>query len=633
MSRWSSLLVFIILVLLGGLVHQLNEPRSNNNYFQYQSGVYLIGKIADEPIENDKNWRFPFQIDYIIDSLLEMKPAEGRVMLTIKKTSDVNHYFYGDQLLIPNRTTTVSKAYNPKQFDYAQYLENKNIYHQAYVEEENISLLYARKGNVIISKALQFRENLVNKFKSFIADSTALQVSSALIFGYRQDFSPDLLDAFVKTGTVHVLSVSGLHVGIVFFLLNSLLRHLDRYRNGRFIRLYTTLFAVWVYVVLTGMAPAILRAGIMISFFLVAELSGRKQNNLNTLFSSAFFILLINPKLLFDVGFQLSYTAVLGLFTMYPLLNTTFVVKNKLVNKIKQYIFISIAAQLFTAPLVLYYFNQFPNYFLLGNLFIAIPSTLLMYVGIVLAFSPFHFLNKFLGAVIEYLNEFILSGLYSVERLPYAVVSGVDFSIQHVCLLYSIIVFVTLGWNKRVGLKIMLSLLLLIILVTTFYLNVFRLSTFHGIKIYNINNDFAIAFFKRGKVSLFSNVDSLKHSKIKYNIWPDIERYTTINSVKFEKVKITADSTAVLKGYGLQVAIIHGEYVPPDLGDCDLILFRQNVKGRQNLNLQEAPNVPYIFDGSNTGKNVDQLLQQADSLKRSYYILKDNFSYVWSKQD
>lgn len=633
MSRCLSILVFIILLLFGALVQQLHEPRSSKGYFEHYSGRYLIGKITDEPVERDKNWRFPFRIDYVVDPLSQVIPAEGNVMLTIEKKAGLNKYLYGDQLLIPNQVIGLSKAYNPKQFDYAQYLENKSIYHQSYLLADNTYLLYPNKGNVIVSKALQLRENLVNKFKVFIADSTALQVSSALIFGYRQDFSPELLDAFVKTGTVHVLSVSGLHVGIVFLLLNSILRHIDRYRYGRLFRLYIVLLAVWMYVILTGMAPAILRAGIMISFFLVSELSGRKQNNLNTLFSSAFFLLLINPKLLYDVGFQLSYTAVLGLFTIYPLLNTTFRVKHKLLNKIKQYIAISVAAQLFTAPLVLYYFHQFPNYFLLGNLFIAIPSTFLMYFGIALAVSPLHFLNAFLADVIQYLNTFILSGLTFVERLPYAVLSGVDFSMLQVLLLYSIIILITLGWNKRVGKKIIISLLLLIILIVTFYLNVVRLNIFHGVKIYNINNDFVVAFFKSGKVSLFSNINSLHDAKLKYNVWPDIERYTTISSTNFENVKITADSTAVLRGYGMSVAVINGEYIHSGVKDSDLILFRGNKNNRLDLNIKEAPDVPYIFDGSNTNKNVEKLALQADSLKRSYYILKDNFSYVWSKQD
>src|SRR5690606_21277010 len=135
-----------------------------------------------------------------------------------------------------------------------------------------------------------------HKFETYLQNQEAFHVVSALIFGYRSQIDPDTLQAFTSTGTVHVLSVSGLHVGLVFGFLNLLLKGLDRHKYGKVIRSTIILLCIWSYVVLTGMAAPILRAGIMISFFLLSTLIGRKQVPLNTLATSALFILLFTPK-------------------------------------------------------------------------------------------------------------------------------------------------------------------------------------------------------------------------------------------------------------------------------------------------------------------------------------------------
>src|SRR5690606_7700288 len=199
--------------------------------------------------------------------------------------------------------------------------------------------------------------------------SDARDIVAALILGYRAHFPVETLTAFVNTGTVHVLSVSGLHVGLVFLLLNFTLGFLDRFRYGKSLRFLLILTAIWAYVLLTGMAPSILRAGVMISFLLVAGCSGRANLNLNSLFASACCLLFLDSFIIFDMSFQLSYVAVLGLITLYPMLNSLVEINNRWLRGIRHALLVSLSAELFTTPLALYYYLQFPNYFLLGNLF------------------------------------------------------------------------------------------------------------------------------------------------------------------------------------------------------------------------------------------------------------------------
>lgn len=635
-QRRFSVLITGWLITLGFLCSKGNDPKVGHKYYEHYDAVFLTGLIVDEPIVKENQVRFPLRIQYVYDSIFTKYAVQGTIMMTIKQDDSSytkTNYTYGDQLLLPNKLQVVPKAYNPKQFDYGRYLRNKAIYQQGFIIDTAVRVLQHNQGNIVTSQALKARKYLLNKFQRFIIDSTALKVSSALILGYRQEFSPDLLEAFTRTGTIHVLSVSGLHVGIVFYLLNSLLRFLDRWSYGRLFRLCVVLFGVWTYVLLTGMAAAILRAGIMITFFIVSELIGRKPNNLNTLFSSAFFMLQIDPKLLFEVGFQLSYTAVLGLFTFYPLLNHSFLVKNRYLRKLQQYVFISIAAQLLTAPLVLYYFHQFPNYFLLGNLFIAVPSTLLMYLGIGLAASPFQHLNHFLADCIASLNSFILGGLSFIERLPYSIWVGVDFSIAQVLCSYVFLLLLLLAWNNRESRKLLFSFLWMLILIFSVYWQIWRLHSFQGVKIYNMQRDFTLAFFNNGKVFVLSNLDSLQHSKLKYRVWPDIERYAPATDIQFEQITLDSDSVIFFSGNGLKVGLLKQGIAHHRLKDCDLIILRRGARWAQSEKWTRLQRSTYILDASHTEADIQKFTREADSLQQSYYILKDNFSYVWEKQD
>lgn len=174
------------------------------------------------------------------------------------------------------------------------------------------------------------------------------------------------------------------------------------------------------------MNPPIMRAGIMISFFVCSLLINRKQISLNTLAASAFFILLFAPNYLFDVGFQLSYSAILGIILLFPILRNYYLTSNNCVNKVLEYIYVSLSAQLFTLPLTLYYYGQFPNYFLLANLFIAIPSTLIMYIGVGLAILPMEWTNRLFGIILDWLLKSLMAVLKWIEDLPLANIHGIE---------------------------------------------------------------------------------------------------------------------------------------------------------------------------------------------------------------
>jgi len=621
---------YVLLAILGFYAIKRDDPAHQEDYFGKQHPPLLIGLIKDEPIYKEKSIRFPVEVSAMQDSL-SRHSASGTIMVTVKRgKNDINLFHYGDRIVFKNSCTPVVPAYNPNQFNYKRYLENKNIHYQTYLTLSEIRVIASDEGNPVLAFALQARKHLADKFSKHIPETHAFQISAALIFGYRTDMNPEILQAFTNTGTIHVLSVSGLHVGIVFALLHYLLQFMDRFPMGRTLRFCLTLGAIWSYVILTGMAPAILRAGIMITFFVVAAWTNRTQQNLNTLFASAFFILLFDPRMLLDVGFQLSYAAVLGLFTLYPLLQHSFPIKNKYAKILTQYIFISIAAQLFTAPLALFYFHQFPNYFLLGNLFIAIPSTLTMYMGLALAISPFETLNDILGKALERLVDQTYLGLQKIDALPYAVWQGIDFGIGELLLFSLGILLLTITWNNRQKAAFWGCLACAGILVMVISWQSIQRQSFKGITFYNTQHHLTMALFASGKAPhVLSTLDSLTHPQLLFHMWPDLQRYTRPEKTAFSPLDNEKRENKMLKIADISIAILEKKQLSDKLlKNADIIIWRYG----NYTDMHSVKNAFLIFDGSNFGTRLADLTAQADVLGISYYVLKDNFAYVWERK-
>lgn len=196
-----------------------------------------------------------------------------------------------------------------------------------------------------MANALALRRQMVEKLKKQMHDPNAIAVASTLILGYKADLSEDVLQAYSKTGTIHVLSVSGAHVAIIWALLAFMLNFLNRFRHGRVIKAIIIIPIIWYYAMLTGFSPAVCRAAVMISTVIIGKTYNRYINNLNILAISAFILLLYNPLLITDVGFQLSYLAVAGLVVLQPVVYEWLTFSNKWIDKLWALCSVSIAAQ------------------------------------------------------------------------------------------------------------------------------------------------------------------------------------------------------------------------------------------------------------------------------------------------
>lgn len=372
----------------------------------------------------------------------------------------------GDIILLAAPIDPIANAGNPGEFDAEYFWRTKGIKKMCFVQKEQFIFLEHHSPPWITQKLNALREGLVSILKNNLSGDE-LSIALALILGDKTLLDTEVKTSFTNTGAMHVLAVSGLHVGIIMQLLI--------YFLGIFNRLISRKTAVaivvgvmWIYAILTGLSPSVLRAVLMFSILVLSQLSERSYSPLNALFFTGFVLCLWNPFTLFDIGFQLSFLAMLGIFLFYKPIEKMLYFENRILIKIWQGTAIGFAAQLMTTPLSLYYFHQFPNYFVLTNIGLMASSGIILGGGIVLfGISWLKPLAKLTAWVLTLSIFLSLAFIRWVEALPGAVAFGFEVGILFVLVsgLMILIVF-TLPLRTKVRYTwYATGLLLLIILV------------------------------------------------------------------------------------------------------------------------------------------------------------------------
>ena len=387
-----------------------------------------------------------------------------KILLYIQKDSMALQLKPGDILRIDLLLKTIDPPKNPASFNYREYMKRKQIIYTAYVSTDQwLWVDYNRSFN-IKHWAYQVQQKLSQIFVQYGLSGKEYQVAAAILLGNDDTMEPELKSTYSNAGVSHILSVSGMHVGIIFMILNHLLIPLEWYKKTRYLKTGILFLSVWLYATITGLSPSVIRSASMFTFVLTGAMLHRKTNIYQSLYASLFILLLINPLLIFDVGFQLSYLAVFGIVFFQKPIESLYQPKTKMGNYVWSLCSVSIAAQLATFPISIFYFHQFPNYFLLANLMVIFLSFCIMVCGIVVLavhFFPLicNLLAKLLQLLISWMNHII----EFIQQLPGAVTENLSISITQMLMLYLciILIFIALrNKNKRALQAALLTLLM-----------------------------------------------------------------------------------------------------------------------------------------------------------------------------
>lgn len=631
----------------------IGHPATDLTHFSHFDQQYLYGYVMDEPIQGEEHLRFRLYVQggwkQGEDDRVPAKHQvmHGQIQVTAEGVFDLN---YGDRVYIPALYKPVAPPLNPGEMDYAAHLAKQDCWHQIYLKSEQLNLLHANVGHPLMANALEIRRNLVEKFGRYMPEGgDAFAIASTLILGYRADLSRELLETYSVTGTIHVLSVSGMHVVIVFWLLSSLLFWMNRSKVLKAIRFPFLVMAVWAYAFLTGLSPSVMRAAMMLSFVLWSAAAGRRSITYNNIAASAFFLLLFEPKLVLDLGFQLSYLAVIGIVFFNPILLGLFPVRNRILHPIRDYSSMSMAAQAGAFPLAMFYFQQFPVYFLLANLLIVLPASGIMYLGFALLIIPemawTQPVLQIFGFLLSGLIDTMNAGLYGIQGLPAASLQGLKISWWECILIYVCMLSLVLAYTGRSKLILWSALSCLLILVSSAAWKQYDRWMNRTLIIHQMRSQLAISYTGRGRVWLYSNLEDPSHSSLTYSVWPYLLPYADRKDVQFIHMDQQYHAAGVQIGPGrIQVGAhslgIYDEAqwvlnpVLMETGivsnlECDLLLIRNNPERSLKEILTWYPASKLIFDGSNYPRQLNQMLQEAVQLQVEYEVLKDNFAYVW----
>ncbi len=438
----------------GALITSVNTGvKRAHHYSNYLDGSSLsqfaIITIHDLPIKKERSLKTVVSVDAIKNNS-GWEGTKGKALLYLEKDSITSQLKYGDKLIVKTNFNVIDAPKNPQEFDRKQYLSYNDINYQTYVNGKSWELVSSGNGNRIIDLALNFRNELLNVFKQNNITGQEYSVAAALILGYVDELDQETMQAYALTGAMHVLSVSGLHVGILFILFSFITKGFIRFKYGKTIRAIVLLIIIWLYALLTGLSPSVQRSTMMFSFLVIAE-SLRKQTNIyNTIAASAFLLLFIDPYALMNVGFQLSYLAVLGIVYIYPKLFEFWSIENKIIKPIWSLTCVSIAAQITTFPLCLFYFHQFPNYFLFSNLLVIPLSTLVLYGGILLLMvSKIVWLSTIVAKGLVLLLKLLNGSVDFFSRLPGNSTNGIYISFTEMFMITFIIICLLMYFESK----------------------------------------------------------------------------------------------------------------------------------------------------------------------------------------
>ncbi|CAM3833910.1 ComEC/Rec2 family competence protein [Flavobacterium cucumis] len=436
-NSFFGIITYLLASILGMMnfhIHSdlnLKQHYSKKSFEEYNS---IRGIVTTTLKPNEKYNKYFINLTHFNDSMVA-----GKILLYVPKTNRETLHS-GNDIWLKAPIYPIPKAFNPYQFDYSKYLEKQNVYHQIYTRENQIKIVQTRK--TIDYYIENIRNNLSKSFEIHHFEPKTKAIIDALILGQRLELDKETITDYSNAGVIHILAISGLHISIIYFFMVFLLKPLKRIRFGAEIQLLTILGILWLFALITGLPASVTRAVTLFSFVSIGNYFNQPKAIYNALAISAFLILLVKPNAIFDIGFQLSYAAVLSIVLFQPFYKKFYFSENKIAIYLTDTILVSIAAQIGVLPLSLYYFNQLPLLFLVANLVIIPLSSLVLIAGIIILLFNYVLpsVAVFMGKILEFSIQIMNDYIHWIAQFKSGIITNISFSGWLTFALYLVIV-------------------------------------------------------------------------------------------------------------------------------------------------------------------------------------------------
>ncbi|WP_291116452.1 ComEC/Rec2 family competence protein [Flavobacterium sp. UBA6135] len=527
--------------------YQLNHKNHYSNWILSGEKVILTGVISEELKANPYSHKYYLEVTQINNQELT-----GKVLVNFSKKNKENLPEVGTVILAKCAIKALIKPNNPNQFDYADYLEKRNVFHQIYLENKNFRYLKTDKNtNYFLQKT---RESISKDIAKNNIPTERLHIIQALLLGQRQDINSELLQKYSKAGAIHILAISGLHIGILLFFFKSVLSPLRRIKHGAVVQLLILISLLWLFAILSGLSPSVVRAVTMFSFVGIGIYLQRATNIFNTIAVSILLLLLFKPNFLFEVGFQLSYSAVIAIVWIQPLFTKFWRPKNKILNYFYEIITVSIAAQVGVLPLSIYYFHQFPGLFFMTNLIIIPLLTVILVIGILVVITnaigvSFLPLSYILSESIGFMNYYV-NWIASFEKFIF---SDISFNRLLLITLYALLIGIIILLKKPNYLKLQFVLILIFSYQLAYFGSIYSNYKTDEAVLFHYPKKTIITLKENNKITIYTNDTLIENNYVVKNYlqgnFGEIDAIEKVpNAIKlFDKKLLIIDENAIYK--------------------------------------------------------------------------------------
>ena len=506
-SYWKTYLVYAPLFFLAGLLSMEHVfPKQNNDLERTE--IYCVGRI-EQQLNVGETWSTNLvRLEASLDKEKKWKQTGERILLLTENGETL--LSQNDVILFRSNLKEITSANNPGEFNAEMYWLSKGVRYQGFGTAEQLKLIEHVPLGWFDQLLVNVRNYSTMVLDKWVGEKDAPLIK-AILLGDKSDLDTETKRIFTNTGAMHMLAVSGMHIGLIVVLLAGIFKILFFHR-GRIIALWLMIILLWFYAFLTGFCASVTRAVTMFSVLVAAQMMKRGYQPVNSLAIAAFFILLWDPMSVFDIGFQLSFLAMVGIFTVYPMLENVVIFKRKWMNTTWQGTAIGLASQVFTVPVSVFYFNQFPNYFILTNFGVMLFSGVMLGLAIgILALGELAVLSVPIGWFLAVCSSLLVGFIAYVEMIPGALSVGFTPDWTWVVVMY-LYVFIALYWAERKKwIPVLICLIPLVI-----WLQVGRLNNLYKKEWVIFNSSHPTILFNNGQIQIcfYSNSEkSLKHTK------------------------------------------------------------------------------------------------------------------------
>ncbi len=603
--------------LLGIISYQVRLPNFQKSYYISATSENDFFQLKIKEVLKPDTYNFKYLANI---NAVNTKNTQGLILLNYKKDS-VYELTIDDVILVSSKLQEINTPLNPHQFDYSKYMKTLGVHNQ--IRITNRDILTKTKGkSTLRGNAEKARNHIISKLKKSPLTPNELSIIQALILGQRKDISKEMYKDYAAAGAIHILAVSGLHVGIVYFILLFLTSPLKLLWKGKIIQSVLIVISLWGFAFITGLSPSVVRAVTMFSFFAFAKLINRDTNSVNTLFLSYFVLLLINPMWLFHVGFQLSYLAVFFILWILPIFNKIYYPTNYFLKKAWGIFTVTIAAQIGIIPLSLFYFHQFPGLFFLTNIVVLPFLGILLGGGIlIITLAVLNILPNWLATSYNYLIKLLNDFINWIAHQESFLIQDIHFSLEKVLTSYLLIIALILFWKKINFQRTAFSLLSITLFIGVFIWDDFKYSG-NELAVFHKSRQALIAYKNANELTLFQSDSTFKY-KNNYPIkgFRVAQNITTYSEEKLPQVfRYNQKTILILDSLG----------VYPKHSKIDIVLLSLSPKVNLERMIDSLQPKLVIVDGNNYTSYVKRWQKTCDIKKLPFHFTGKDGAYVFN---